>query len=164
MTLDEQKAAARKAAFARRKEAHSGNAGSAAGMLSSVLAGYRGVPCAGYMPIRTEIDPLPAMAEAAAHGPVGVPVIVKEASPLLFSRWEPDCALVDGPFGARFLRLRIILNLNWLLCRWSRLRVQVGDWGMAVGFMIAPWNCCARNARLWPLDLPIAPKNALNCP
>ncbi len=55
MTLDEQKAAARKAAFARRKEAHSGNAGSAAGMLSSVLAGYRGVPCAGYMPIRTEM-------------------------------------------------------------------------------------------------------------
>ena len=36
-------------------------------MLSFVLAGYRGVPCAGYMPIRTEIDPLPAMAEAAAH-------------------------------------------------------------------------------------------------
>ncbi|NCV30170.1 MAG: 5-formyltetrahydrofolate cyclo-ligase, partial [Rhodobacteraceae bacterium] len=33
MTLDEQKAAARKAAFARRKEAHSGNTGSAAGML-----------------------------------------------------------------------------------------------------------------------------------
>ncbi|NDI14404.1 MAG: 5-formyltetrahydrofolate cyclo-ligase, partial [Rhodobacteraceae bacterium] len=29
MTLDEQKAAARKAAFARRKEAHSGNTGSA---------------------------------------------------------------------------------------------------------------------------------------
>ena len=57
MTLDEQKAAARKTAFARRKEAHSGNVGSAAGMLSSVLAGYRGVPCAGYMPIRTEIDP-----------------------------------------------------------------------------------------------------------
>ena len=34
-------------------------------------------------------------------GTVGVPVIVKEASPLLFSRWEPDCTLVDGPFGAR---------------------------------------------------------------
>ncbi|NCX83080.1 MAG: 5-formyltetrahydrofolate cyclo-ligase [Rhodobacteraceae bacterium] len=91
MTLDEQKAAARKAAFARRKEAHSGNTGSAAGMLSSVLAGYRGVPCAGYMPIRTEIDPLPAMAEAAAHGPVGVPVIVKEASPLYF---EPELVIV----------------------------------------------------------------------
>ncbi len=101
MTLDEQKAAARKAAFARRKEAHGDNAGSAAGMLSSVLAGYRGVPCAGYMPIRTEIDPLPAMAEASAHGPVGVPVIVKEASPLLFSSWDPDCALVDGSFGAQ---------------------------------------------------------------
>ena len=101
MTLNDQKAAARKAAFARRKEAHATNTGSAAGLLSSVLAGYRGVPTAGYMPIRTEIDPLPAMAEAAAHGPVGVPVIVKEAAPLLFSRWEPDCTLVDGPFGAR---------------------------------------------------------------
>ena len=101
MTLDDQKAAARKAAFARRKEAHATNTGSAAGLLSSVLAGYRGVPTAGYMPIRTEIDPLPAMAEAAAHGPVGVPVIVKGSAPLLFSRWEPDCTLVDGPFGAR---------------------------------------------------------------
>ena len=73
MTLDEQKAAARKAAFARRKAAHGGNAGSAAGMLSSVLAGYRGVPCAGYMPIRTEIDPLPAMVEAAAMDPLVCP-------------------------------------------------------------------------------------------
>ena len=101
MTLNDQKAAARKAAFARRKEAHATNTGSAAGLLSSDLAGYRGVPTAGYMPIRTEIDPLPAMTEAAAHGSVGVPVIVKEAAPLLFSRWEPDCTLVDGPFGAR---------------------------------------------------------------
>ena len=47
MTLDDQKAAARKAAFARRKEAHATNTGSAAGLLSSVLAGYRGVPTAG---------------------------------------------------------------------------------------------------------------------
>ena len=42
-----------------------------------------------------------------------------------------------APLGRGFLRLQIILNLNWLLCRWSRLRVRVGDWGMAVGFMIA---------------------------
>jgi 5-formyltetrahydrofolate cyclo-ligase len=53
------------------------------------------------MPIRTEIDPLPAMAEAAAHGPVGVPVIKAAGQPLKFARWEPDCALVDGPFGAQ---------------------------------------------------------------
>ena len=41
------------------------------------------------------------MEEAAAHGPVGVPVIQGAAQPLKFSRWEPDCALIDGPFGAK---------------------------------------------------------------
>ncbi|QYX56130.1 5-formyltetrahydrofolate cyclo-ligase [Roseovarius sp. SCSIO 43702] len=95
------KTEARRAAFARRKAAHAMATPGAAGRLSEVLAGYRGVPLAGYMPIRTEIDPLPAMAEAAAHGPVGVPVIVAEGEPLRFSRWEPGCEMVDGPFGAR---------------------------------------------------------------
>ncbi len=95
------KAEARKAAFARRKAAHEAAPPGAAGLLSQVLAGYRGVTLAGYMPIRTEIDPLPAMAEAAAHGPVGVPVIKAEGHPLDFSRWEPGCALKDGPFGAQ---------------------------------------------------------------
>lgn len=98
--LEDRKAAARKAAFARRKMAHEAGLRGAAGRLSEVLAGYRGVPMSGYMPMRTEIDPLPAMAEAAAHGIVGVPVIRGAAQPLVFSEWEPDCALVDGPFGA----------------------------------------------------------------
>jgi len=100
MTLEAQKAAARSAAFARRKLAHETGHRGAAGHLSPVLAGYRGVPLSGYMPMRTEIDPLPAMSEAAAHGRVGVPVIRAKAQPLVFSQWEPDCALVDGPFGA----------------------------------------------------------------
>ncbi|SEG22006.1 5-formyltetrahydrofolate cyclo-ligase [Jhaorihella thermophila] len=99
--LAEIKAAARKAAFARRKAAHEAAGPGTAGRLSEVLAGYRGVPLAGYMPIRTEIDPLPAMAEAAAHGPVGVPVIIGAGQPLKFSRWEPDMPMRDGPFGAR---------------------------------------------------------------
>lgn len=99
--LAEIKAAARKAAFARRKAAHEATGPGTAGRLSEVLAGYRGVPLAGYMPIRTEIDPLPAMAEAAAHGPVGVPVIIGAGQPLKFSRWVPDMPMRDGPFGAR---------------------------------------------------------------
>ena len=101
MDLTEKKTAARKAAFARRKAAHAAHGPGRAGVLSEVLAGYRGVPLAGYMPIRTEISPLAAMEEAAAHGPVGVPVILGEGQPLAFSRWEPGCALRDGPFGAR---------------------------------------------------------------
>ena len=99
--LSEIKALARKSAFARRKAAHAADVGAGAAHLSEVLAGYRGVPLAGYMPIRTEIDPLPAMAEAAAHGPVGVPVIAAAGLPLDFSRWTPDGALREGPFGAQ---------------------------------------------------------------
>ncbi|MCK0149125.1 5-formyltetrahydrofolate cyclo-ligase [Marivita sp. S6314] len=100
MTLDEHKKQARKAAFARRAAAHAQALPGAAGHLSEVLAGHRGVPVSGYVPIRTEIDPLPAMAEAAAYGPVAVPVIRAAGQPLVFSQWEPDCAMVEGPFGA----------------------------------------------------------------
>ncbi|KZX98732.1 MULTISPECIES: 5-formyltetrahydrofolate cyclo-ligase [unclassified Sulfitobacter] len=94
------KAEARKAAFARRKALFDAAPPAQAGYLSEVLAGHRGVPLSGFMPIRTEIDPLPAMAEAAAHGPVGVPVIRKADAPLVFARWTPETAMVAGTFGA----------------------------------------------------------------
>lgn len=100
MTPSEAKAAARRIAFARRKPLFEEATAAQAGYLSEVLAGYRGVPVSGYMPIRTEIDPRPAMAEAAAHGPVGVPVIVAEATPLRFARWTPGMQMVKGAFGA----------------------------------------------------------------
>ncbi|WP_342078609.1 5-formyltetrahydrofolate cyclo-ligase [Yoonia sp. SS1-5] len=94
------KSAARQAAFARRKAAHVASAGNAAGYLSEVLAGYRGVPLAGYMAMRTEIDPLAAMEEASAHGPVSVPVIIGAAQPLRFRTWTPGCPMQPGEFGA----------------------------------------------------------------
>jgi 5-formyltetrahydrofolate cyclo-ligase len=93
------KTAARAAAFARRKGAHAPHAATA-GYLSTVLAGYRGVPLAGYCNMRTEIDPTPAMEEAAAHGPVGVPVIIGAGQPLKFRAWTPDCTMIPGEFGA----------------------------------------------------------------
>jgi len=68
--------------------------------LSEVLAGYRGVPTASYMAMRTEIDPTAAMEEAAAHGVVGVPVILGAGQPLKFREWTPDCAMIAGEFGA----------------------------------------------------------------
>lgn len=100
MNLADQKAAARKAAFARRKAAHEAAGQGAAGYLSEVLAGYRGVPLASYMAMRTEIDPTPAMEEAAAHGPVGVPVILGAGQALKFRVWTPGCAMMAGEFGA----------------------------------------------------------------
>ncbi|MBE9639733.1 5-formyltetrahydrofolate cyclo-ligase [Salipiger mangrovisoli] len=98
--LADLKRSARSEAARRRDAAHAADTGAGAGMLSAVLAGYRGVPLSGYMPIRSEIDPLPAMAEAAAHGPVAIPVIGAKGQPLRFARWEPDMTLVPGPYGA----------------------------------------------------------------
>lgn len=98
--MAEAKAAARRAAFARRKPLFAQANGAQAAHLSAVLAGYRGAPLSGFMPIRTEIDPTPAMAEASAHGPVGVPVIVAPGAPLHFARWAPGTVMVEGAFGA----------------------------------------------------------------
>ena len=93
------KTPARKAAFQRRKEAFESNLDAAAqAHLRNVLAPFKGRPLAGYMPIRTEIDPVPVMSEW--QNSVGVPVIQGSGLPLLFHRWEPGCRMVDGPFGA----------------------------------------------------------------
>ena len=97
--LQQAKSAARLAAFARRKEAHATGRGTAA-HLSSFLAGFRGVPVAGYAAMRTEIDPTPALEEAAAHGPVGLPVIDGPGLPLRFREWSPGSVMVLGDFGA----------------------------------------------------------------
>jgi len=98
--LAAEKTAARKAALARRKAAFDAAGPDASARLSSVVAGHRGVPLSGFMAIRTEIDPRPVMEEAAAHGPVCVPVIQGRGLPLRFSRWEPGMTMREGPFGA----------------------------------------------------------------
>ncbi|MES2550187.1 MAG: 5-formyltetrahydrofolate cyclo-ligase, partial [Pseudomonadota bacterium] len=66
------KTLARAQAFARRAEAFAAGQGQAAEILADYLASQRGRVLAGYMPMRSEVDPLPAM--AAHQGPVGVPV------------------------------------------------------------------------------------------
>lgn len=99
--MRDDKAQARKDAMARRQLAKDLDRGFGAGVLSEVLAGHRGVPLSGYLPIGTEIDPRPAMAEATAHGTVGVPVILQRDTPLTFAQWVPDIALEDGPFRTK---------------------------------------------------------------
>lgn len=96
------KAQARKAAFVRRGDAHS-EARSNAGVthLMSVITPHKGKAISGYMPIRTEITPVPVMAAMSAHGPVCIPVIQAAGEALKFALWDPGTKLVDGPFGAR---------------------------------------------------------------
>ncbi|MCU0802869.1 MAG: 5-formyltetrahydrofolate cyclo-ligase [Rhodobacteraceae bacterium] len=96
--LRQAKAAARAAAFAARKQAHAAGQGQAAEILADVLAAHAGQVLAGYMPMRTEIDPLPAM--TAHPGPVGVPVIMARATALRFREWTPGCAMAEGDFKA----------------------------------------------------------------
>lgn len=96
--MTEPKAAARTAAFARRKAAFAAGQGQAAEILADVLSAHQGKALAGYMPMRTEIDPLPAM--SAHQGLVGVPVIMAPATPLKFREWGPGVAMVAGDFGA----------------------------------------------------------------
>jgi 5-formyltetrahydrofolate cyclo-ligase len=92
------KAFARNEAFARRAAAFAGGQGQAAELLADYLAGQAGRVLSGYMPMRTEIDPLPAM--AAHQGPVGVPVIVGKDQPLRFREWSLGAKMVEGAFKA----------------------------------------------------------------
>lgn len=92
------KSAARAAAFARRKQAFAAGQGDAAAQLAAHLARFASQPLAGYIAMRTEIDPTAAM--AAHPGPVGVPVITGAGQPLRFRAWSPSAAMIPGPFGA----------------------------------------------------------------
>ena len=98
------KAGLRKQAFAARKtsfaeaETHVPRATEA---LLAEIASSRAQIIAGYMPIRTEIDPRPAMAALHAAGArIAVPVIAGPGQPLDFREWTPQSRLVEGPFKA----------------------------------------------------------------
>ncbi|MEL6954416.1 MAG: 5-formyltetrahydrofolate cyclo-ligase [Pseudomonadota bacterium] len=106
MEIQDAKTRARKAAFAARKSADASTdlAPATAALLAAVedqLAGRGAAIIAGYMPIRTEIDPRPAMAALSRAHRIAVPVIVGDGLPLKFRHWTPEAAMVPGPFGAQ---------------------------------------------------------------
>ncbi|WP_339107878.1 5-formyltetrahydrofolate cyclo-ligase [Thioclava sp. GXIMD4216] len=100
MSSGEDKQAARKAAFAARKAAFAtqGLALQANARLSEVLRRYAGQIVAGYMPIRTELDPRPALLRH--DGPLCLPVVEAEARPLSFRPWSAEAEMIPGAFGA----------------------------------------------------------------
>ena len=97
------KALCRKAAFAARKEAHAEDLDKGANaQLNAFLKGVgHGATIAAYMPIRTEVSPLPAITKAHARGQrLCVPVVIEAGSPLEFHEWSPEAEMVEGAFGA----------------------------------------------------------------
>jgi len=101
--LADEKNTARKQAFAARKTAHAKGADAAAcAQLHSLLDTYDpGKIIAAYMPIRTEISPLPVMVALSSEArTICVPVIQGAGMPLRFSVWTPDAPMSEGPFGA----------------------------------------------------------------
>ncbi|MEJ6389619.1 5-formyltetrahydrofolate cyclo-ligase [Gymnodinialimonas ulvae] len=102
---DDPKATARAAAFAARKAAHADAASApprATALLLKAIGPAKGRIIAGYMPIRTEISPLPAMETLHAMGArLCVPVIAGAGQPLDFRAWSPESAMQSGPFGAQ---------------------------------------------------------------
>jgi 5-formyltetrahydrofolate cyclo-ligase len=103
------KADARKTAQARRaiafdSDAQLGGAAleAATDRLLRVLQTLPEGPVSGYLPIRSELDPRPAMTALHWAGrDIGVPVIRGARQPLDFHLWTPEAALVEGPFGAQ---------------------------------------------------------------
>jgi 5-formyltetrahydrofolate cyclo-ligase len=100
----ELKATLRRNAFDARKSAFA-DAGAQIARATEHLLERIGQPdgriVSGYMPIRTEIDPRPAMAALHRAGArICVPVIAGAGLPLDFREWTPECSLVEGPFKA----------------------------------------------------------------
>ena len=92
------KRALRAEALARRGAAHSAERSAAArAVLAAALGPAGGRVLAGYVPMRSEVDPLPLMAGWA--GPVCVPVVLGRGRALGFRRWSPGARMVPGGFG-----------------------------------------------------------------
>lgn len=131
------KADLRRDVFARRKTAHAAAATKAPAANERLLTrigpvrGRRVI--AGYRPIRTELDPTPAMTALARDGArICVPVIEAVGRPLAFREWSPGCAMTEGPFGAE-----VPASGDWLepevlivpLVGWDRSGARLGYGG-----------------------------------
>lgn len=96
-----EKAALRKVAMAARARAKARVA--AADMTQALLQAVgptEGQVIAGYMPIKSEADPVPALTRWARDTRVCLPVIEAHGQPLRFRAWVPGAAMIEGAFGA----------------------------------------------------------------
>ena len=93
---------ARKAATLRRAEAFAALPGAGHDLVQrfhDAVRLPRGAAVSGYWPLPGELDIRPLLHRIHDQGhPVGLPVVVGKAQPLLFRRWTPGTPLVQGSF------------------------------------------------------------------
>lgn len=96
------KANLRREASARRKAAHVAHPQAGVTLAQHFRTGIHlpaGASVSGFWPMGDEIDVKPLLAQLHAAGhPIGLPVMLGKAQPLLFRAWHPGLALVDGGF------------------------------------------------------------------
>ncbi|MCV2880605.1 5-formyltetrahydrofolate cyclo-ligase [Actibacterium sp. XHP0104] len=73
-------------------------AAAAAEHLYQALLPHQGKVISGYAAMRSEVDPMPALARLDAQ--ICLPVVVGKAQPLAFREWRPGTEMVEGAFGA----------------------------------------------------------------
>ena len=77
------------------------------GIVADILAGMapangEDAVVAAYMPIRSELSPLPLVAALVGRGiATAMPETPAPGNPLVFRRWAPGDDLVDGPYGTK---------------------------------------------------------------
>lgn len=76
------------------------NAAAQAHLRGFLAAEAGGKVVSGYQPIRSEIDPLPVLADLSATNAICMPFVPGKARPLKFRAWTPGCPMIEGPFGA----------------------------------------------------------------
>ena len=101
--------------------------------LLRALGARRGDVVAGYRPIRTEIDPGPALSRLAANGVrLCLPVVTLPNAPLEFRAWAPGDALEAGAFGVEVPAFGCVLRPTHVitpLLAWDRTGRRLGYGG-----------------------------------
>ncbi len=100
--LEAEKKTMRAAAIARRKAAFAADAGAGERLAARFLAAHRlppGTAVSAYWPKGSELDSRPLLHRLDADGQICLlPVVAGRGQPLLFRRWRPGMALVEGGF------------------------------------------------------------------
>lgn len=133
MNVTDLKANMRKAALRRREVANPSVAEAACEHLVAAIRDATGSTVSGYWPIRTEIDPRPAMHALAGSHELCLPVVQGKDQPLKFRRWVPGTELAEGVFGAAIPRDRVELVPSILIVPLLAFDIKGGRLGYGGG-------------------------------